>query len=188
MEAATHPDADIVVNAVVGAAGLDATLAALRAGKRVALANKETLVMAGDLVAQAACAGGGEIVPDRLGAQRRTPMRHRAGRRPGPPDPDGLRRAVPRMGRRAGLARHGGGGAAAPHLADGPQDHGGLRHPGQQGARADRGPLPVRAALRRAGGGGPSPEHRARLCRVLRRERAGPAGLPLAWSCRFSTP
>lgn len=63
VEAATHPDADIVVNAVVGAAGLDATLAALRAGKRVALANKETLVMAGALVAQAACAGGGEIVP-----------------------------------------------------------------------------------------------------------------------------
>jgi 1-deoxy-D-xylulose-5-phosphate reductoisomerase len=63
VEAATLPDADIVVNAVVGAAGLEATLAALRAGKRVALANKETLVMAGDLVAQAACAGGGEIVP-----------------------------------------------------------------------------------------------------------------------------
>jgi 1-deoxy-D-xylulose-5-phosphate reductoisomerase len=63
VEAATHPNVDIVVNAVVGAVGLDATLAALRAGKRVALANKETLVMAGDLVAQAACAGGGEIVP-----------------------------------------------------------------------------------------------------------------------------
>jgi 1-deoxy-D-xylulose-5-phosphate reductoisomerase len=63
VQAATHPDADVVVNAVVGAAGLDATLAALRAGKRVALANKETLVMAGDLVAQAACAGGGELVP-----------------------------------------------------------------------------------------------------------------------------
>ncbi|HKH83061.1 MAG TPA: 1-deoxy-D-xylulose-5-phosphate reductoisomerase [Gemmatimonadales bacterium] len=63
VEAATHPDVDIVVNAVVGAVGLDATLAALHAGKRVALANKETLVMAGDLVAQAACAGGGEIVP-----------------------------------------------------------------------------------------------------------------------------
>jgi 1-deoxy-D-xylulose-5-phosphate reductoisomerase len=63
VEAATHPDADIVVNAVVGAAGLEATLAALRAGKRVALANKESLVMAGDLVAEAACAGGGEIVP-----------------------------------------------------------------------------------------------------------------------------
>jgi 1-deoxy-D-xylulose-5-phosphate reductoisomerase len=63
VEAATRPDADIVVNAVVGAAGLDATLAALRAGKRVALANKEALVMAGDLVRQAACAGGGEVVP-----------------------------------------------------------------------------------------------------------------------------
>jgi 1-deoxy-D-xylulose-5-phosphate reductoisomerase len=63
VEAATRPDVDIVVNAVVGAAGLDATLAALRAGKRVALANKETLVMAGDLVRQAACAGGGEVVP-----------------------------------------------------------------------------------------------------------------------------
>jgi 1-deoxy-D-xylulose-5-phosphate reductoisomerase len=44
-------------------AGLDPTVAALRAGKRVALANKETLVMAGDLVVQAACAGGGELVP-----------------------------------------------------------------------------------------------------------------------------
>jgi 1-deoxy-D-xylulose-5-phosphate reductoisomerase len=63
VEAATLPEADIVVNAVVGAAGLDATLAALRAGKRVALANKESLVMAGDLVLQAAAEGGGEIVP-----------------------------------------------------------------------------------------------------------------------------
>jgi len=63
VEAATHPDVKIVVNGIVGAAGLEATLAALRAGKRVALANKETLVMAGELVAQAARAGGGEIVP-----------------------------------------------------------------------------------------------------------------------------
>ncbi len=63
IEAATLTDADIVVNAVVGAAGLDATLAALGAGKRVALANKESLVMAGDLVSQAACTGGGELVP-----------------------------------------------------------------------------------------------------------------------------
>lgn len=63
VEAATHPDASIVVNAVVGAAGLEATLAALRAGKRVALANKESLVMAGDLVLRAAAAGAGEVVP-----------------------------------------------------------------------------------------------------------------------------
>src|SRR5213595_3404750 len=63
VEAATNPDVQIVVNAIVGAAGLEATLAALRAGKRVALANKETLVMAGELVTRAARDGGGEIVP-----------------------------------------------------------------------------------------------------------------------------
>ncbi len=63
VEAATHPDAQIVVNGIVGAAGLEATIAALRAGKRVALANKESLVMAGELVTGAARAGGGEIVP-----------------------------------------------------------------------------------------------------------------------------
>ena len=63
VEAATHPDVKIVVNGIVGSAGLEATLAALRAGKRVALANKETLVMAGELVTRAAREGGGEIVP-----------------------------------------------------------------------------------------------------------------------------
>jgi 1-deoxy-D-xylulose-5-phosphate reductoisomerase len=61
--AATREDVSIVINAIVGSAGLDATLAAVSAGKRVALANKETLVMAGDLVAQACRAGGGELVP-----------------------------------------------------------------------------------------------------------------------------
>jgi len=63
VDAATRPDVDIVLNAIVGAAGLDATLAALRSGKRVALANKETLVMAGALAAEACAEGGGEIVP-----------------------------------------------------------------------------------------------------------------------------
>jgi 1-deoxy-D-xylulose-5-phosphate reductoisomerase len=63
IEAATHPDVDIVLNAVVGAAGLQATLAALKTGKRVALANKESLVMGGELVLQACREGGGEIVP-----------------------------------------------------------------------------------------------------------------------------
>ncbi len=48
--AATHDKSDIVVSAMVGAAGLMPTLAAIDAGKRVALANKETLVMAGDIV------------------------------------------------------------------------------------------------------------------------------------------
>src|SRR6202008_4381771 len=63
VEAATRDDVDIVLNAVVGAAGLDATLAALESGKRVALANKETLVMAGHLVREAVGRGKGELVP-----------------------------------------------------------------------------------------------------------------------------
>jgi 1-deoxy-D-xylulose-5-phosphate reductoisomerase len=63
VEAATQSDVDIVLNAVVGAAGLDATLAALEKGKRVALANKESLVTGGHLVLAAAQRGGGEIVP-----------------------------------------------------------------------------------------------------------------------------
>ncbi|HET9453843.1 MAG TPA: 1-deoxy-D-xylulose-5-phosphate reductoisomerase [Gemmatimonadaceae bacterium] len=63
VQAATRDDVAIVLNAVVGAAGLDATLAALESGKRVALANKETLVMAGHLVRAAMERGQGEIVP-----------------------------------------------------------------------------------------------------------------------------
>ena len=63
VEAATRSDVDIVINAIVGAAGLDATLAALEAGKRVALANKETLVIAGELVRKATEHGRGELVP-----------------------------------------------------------------------------------------------------------------------------
>ena len=63
ISAATRDDVDIVLNAIVGAAGLDATLAALEKGKRVALANKETLVIAGDVVKQACATGCGEVVP-----------------------------------------------------------------------------------------------------------------------------
>lgn len=63
VEAATLPGVEVVINAIVGAAGLEATLAALAAGKRVALANKESLVVAGALVEAEAARGGGAIVP-----------------------------------------------------------------------------------------------------------------------------
>ncbi|SFP54129.1 1-deoxy-D-xylulose 5-phosphate reductoisomerase [Oscillibacter sp. PC13] len=62
-EAATIPEADTVVTAVVGMVGLRPTLAAIREKKRIALANKETLVCAGQLVMDAAEASGAEIVP-----------------------------------------------------------------------------------------------------------------------------
>lgn len=62
-EAATVPEADTVVTAVVGMVGLKPTLAAIQEKKRIALANKETLVCAGQLVMDAADAAGAEIVP-----------------------------------------------------------------------------------------------------------------------------
>ena len=63
IEAATLPEADTVITAVVGVAGLVPTLAAIDEGKRIALANKETLVCAGELVMQRAREKGAEIIP-----------------------------------------------------------------------------------------------------------------------------
>ena len=60
---AAAPDVDVVLNAVVGFAGLPATIAALEAGKRLALANKESLIAGGPVVNAARARGGGEIVP-----------------------------------------------------------------------------------------------------------------------------
>ncbi|WP_430390813.1 1-deoxy-D-xylulose-5-phosphate reductoisomerase [Dyella sp. 20L07] len=54
---------DTVVAAIVGAAGLDSTLAAARTGKRLLLANKESIVMAGPLLLEALAVGGGELIP-----------------------------------------------------------------------------------------------------------------------------
>jgi len=62
-EVAAHPEADQVVAAIVGAAGLEPTLAAVRAGKRVLLANKECLVMAGALFMDEARRSGAAILP-----------------------------------------------------------------------------------------------------------------------------
>jgi len=59
----THPDCDAVMAAIVGGAGLRSTLAAAGAGKRVLLANKEALVMAGPLVVRAARESGAELLP-----------------------------------------------------------------------------------------------------------------------------
>jgi 1-deoxy-D-xylulose-5-phosphate reductoisomerase len=62
-ELAALPEADVVLNAVVGFAGLPATVAALRHGKRLALANKESLISGGPVVNAVRAEGGGEIVP-----------------------------------------------------------------------------------------------------------------------------
>ncbi|HET98367.1 MAG TPA: 1-deoxy-D-xylulose-5-phosphate reductoisomerase [Desulfurivibrio alkaliphilus] len=62
-EVARLPEADLVVSAIVGAAGLTPTMAAIEAGKDIALANKETLVMAGDLVMSAVARQGVQLLP-----------------------------------------------------------------------------------------------------------------------------
>lgn len=63
LAAASMPEADTVITAVVGMVGLEPTLAAIQAGKRIGLANKETLVCAGELVMHAAEQYGAEIIP-----------------------------------------------------------------------------------------------------------------------------
>ncbi len=63
LEQAAGGDCDIVLAAIVGAAGLGSTLAAAHAGKRLLLANKESAVMAGSLLRAALRAGGGELIP-----------------------------------------------------------------------------------------------------------------------------
>lgn len=60
---ASRPDIDIVVSGLVGFAGLAPTIAAVKAGKRVALANKETLVVAGELINQLVITHGAELIP-----------------------------------------------------------------------------------------------------------------------------
>ncbi|HSM60562.1 MAG TPA: 1-deoxy-D-xylulose-5-phosphate reductoisomerase [Longimicrobiales bacterium] len=63
LEAASLPDVDVVLNALVGAAGLEPTLRALETGHRLALANKESLVAGGPLVLRASGKGSAEIIP-----------------------------------------------------------------------------------------------------------------------------
>ena len=63
IEVATHPDVDILLCASSGTTALEAVLAAIDAGKTIALANKEVLVMAGELVTKAARARGVALLP-----------------------------------------------------------------------------------------------------------------------------
>ena len=70
VEIATHPDVDLVMQGMVGNAGLLPTLEALRAGKHVAMANKEPVVMAGELLTSEAARCGGADPARRQRAER----------------------------------------------------------------------------------------------------------------------
>jgi 1-deoxy-D-xylulose-5-phosphate reductoisomerase len=140
--AAAWPTADLVVTGIVGCAGLLPTLAAIRAGKDLALANKETLIAAGPVVLPELAKSGSRLLPADsehsaiFQCLQGTPWADTARLSTGVPTP-GLRRIQ--------LTASGGAFRDWEH---GPQDHGGLRLPDEQGPGGDRGPLPVRPGLR----------------------------------------
>ena len=154
VECATHPDVDLVVMATLGQAGFAPTLAALAARKQVALANKEALVMAGELVTAAAQAAGVRLRPiDSEHSAIWQCLQGETGDDVGTyPEVDRLiitasggpfrtwdsaaiREALPAAG------------AQAPELEHGRQNHGGLGHADEQGPGDHRGPLAVQHAL-----------------------------------------
>ena len=90
--------ADVVVSALVGAAGLVPTLAAIRAGRTIALANKETLVMAGALMTRAAREHGVRLLPVDSEHSAHLPVPGGRGAAGGPPArADGVGRPLPRV-------------------------------------------------------------------------------------------
>ena len=142
---ARDTEADMVLNALVGSAGLGPTLAALQAGKTLALANKESLVVGGELVIDLVKGEPERLVPvdsehaalaHCLRGERREDLKRVVITGSGGPF-RGWTRAELAQGLREG-------GPRAPRVEDGPEDHDRLGHADEQGSRGDRGALPVR--------------------------------------------
>ena len=142
--------ADVVLNGVVGFAGLPVTLATLEAGKRLALANKESLIAAAPLVQKARATPGAEIVPvdsehcalhqclhavDGTAAVSRLLLTASGGPFRGWPTEQLAEVTIEDA-------------LAHPDLDDGTEDHGGLVDPDEQGPRGDRGARTLRGGLR----------------------------------------
>ena len=145
---ASHEEVDAVMAAIVGAAGLAPCLAAARAGKRLLLANKEALVVGGELFMRTRARGRRDAAADRQRAFGHLPV---AARRPGhlgaahrQDHPDGVRRAVPHARTRHARRGHARTGLRPSELGHGPQDLGRFGHHDEQGARSDRGAASVR--------------------------------------------
>ena len=127
-EAASFPQADIALNALVGVAGLNPTIWALEAGKQLALANKESLVCAGEIVMDLAAQKGIRILPvdsehsaifQSLGNYPNSAIRR-----------IWLTASGGRLGRTGGC--EGGGRSKAPQLVHGQQDYSGFLHHDEQ--------------------------------------------------------
>ena len=121
---ARETESDFVVNALVGSAGLGPTLAALQAGKTLALANKESLVVGGELVMDLVKGEPERLLPvDSEHAALAMAMRHERREDLKRVVDHGLRRSVPGMDARRAGAGVGEGGPPAPRVDDGPEDH-----------------------------------------------------------------
>ena len=178
IDAASRP-ADCVMAGISGAAGLRPTLAAVAQGRRVALANKECLVCAGEIFMEAVRSAGTELVPVEFRAFRRVPgdrrLRsgsHRAHRA------HGIGRPVPHLEPGAPGGGDAAGGAEAPQLVDGPQDHDRFGHADEQGPGADRGLSSVSCRSGSARGGRASAVDHPRAGRLPRRLDAGATRKP----------
>jgi 1-deoxy-D-xylulose 5-phosphate reductoisomerase len=138
VELATLPEADLVLVSIVGTAGLRPALAAIEAGKDIAVASKEILVMAGEIVMEASRKKGVRVLPvdsehSAIFQCLDLPMsrRPRCSQRE-TPHPHLLGRAVPQNPCGRLVPCHAGDGVAAPHMDHGTQDHTRLGDPLQQ--------------------------------------------------------
>ena len=140
----TEAECDLVLNALVGSAGLGPTVAALGEGIDLALANKESLVVGGELVMALAEATGATLLPvdSEHSALFQLVNAEPAPRHDRPPRAHRLGRSVP--GPHRPLRHHAGRRARAPHVGHGRQDHDRLGHADEQGPRGDRGAPSVR--------------------------------------------
>ena len=190
-EMAVHPDVEVVVIGTAGAAGLGPTIAALRAGKAVALANKEVLVMAGQVVTREAERGGGELRPvdsehsaiwqclwgEDIAAVEKLILTASGGAFRDVPVRD-LDRVTPRD-------------AAPPDVGHGPQDHHRFGDADEQGLRSHRGAMVVQRADGPYRDRHAPREHRTFARRVRGRQRKGAvgrAGYAPADQCALSYP
>ena len=147
---ARTPTSTLVLCASSGTAALEAVLAAIDAGKRIALANKEVLVMAGALVMDAGARARRRRPAGRQRAQRHPPVpARRDPSRSAPADPDRVGRAVPAAcPPRRWPAVTAADALSHPTWRMGPQDHHRLGDADEQGPRGDRGALAVRRRRR----------------------------------------
>ena len=130
-ELASLPEASTVLSAQVGAAGLAGTLAAALAGKVICLANKESLVLAGDLVRRVCARTGAVVLP--VDSEHNAIFQCLAGRS-GAAHSHGFGRALPWLEPRSPERGDHRAGPQSPQLEHGCQDHHRLGHAHEQGA------------------------------------------------------